>query len=582
MGVLTTGIIAASRLIVDPLAGPRTLLPAAALAFPPSRSLLGPTDTFSDLTAGQVPNFLGEDRLPHGPGTSYQATYASLSGSDAFNNTSTNIAIFVNPTNGILVGDPAPFMHLRYTRQLAGGINVVPVFEYSTGPGTWSPLAGTDGTSGFRLTGNFVFTPPLDWVPVSDAGTAALGTSFPIASAYYVRVTRTMPTGGVGITEQRIQITDLASNVIDPFYAYTHAASFTNVTNVSNLGHCIAAANELRTKMLAHAADGARHDHGGVPTPDPVSFAAMPAAATNKATLQTLVAYLLTSYAAHDAGAKSAGGGLYHRKQYAGSNLTSVVAPTTVATCITRLNDLKIKFNGHDNRLDAFQLQILSVSAAGSDGVSWVIDTGYGTDGVQSAANLSVPGTRSARLRLGDNGTPALVHSASVEYQMPWDGTPYTINNIASVINLLPRAPSGYTGFKDMVRITLGKAVIEYYLRGPTPANGTTRVRISYPGYPDYTNPDTAGGHDYIFWWQLQCTISGTTINLNDFLRGYGNDFNSMGGIGVPDKSVTVAGPTSFPIKIERILSDPASGLPELCGVVDTHIGLPNLTLNFV
>jgi hypothetical protein len=64
------------------------------------------------------------------------------------------------------------------------------------------------------------------------------------------------------------------------------------------------------------------------------------------------VAYQLTSYADHDTDAKGATP-TYHNVQYAGSDLVSEVAPTTLAEALVDLIDLQTKYNAHDADTDA-------------------------------------------------------------------------------------------------------------------------------------------------------------------------------------------------------------------------------------
>jgi len=229
--------------------------------------------------------------------------------------------------------------------------------------------------------------------------------------------------------------------------------------------------------------------------------------------------------------------------------------------------------------IDSLQLKAANLLGAGSDRATWTISESFGTAPGESADTALVPGTRSCRLRLSDNGVPALTHRASVEFQMPFDGLPYLINAVGADTRLRLAAPTGYTSWKDIVRITVCGVVYDFYLSGPTPAGGTPRVTISYPGTPTFSNPDTVGGHGYPYWWTQNIGISSVDTYLNDYLPGYGNDWNATG-FTVPF-SMSVASATAVAVKIERILSDPASGLPELCGVVDTYFGHFQMTIDY-
>jgi hypothetical protein len=128
-------------------------------------------------------------------------------------------------------------------------------------------------------------------------------------------------------------------------------ASVATVTRTdASLAAAIVLANELRTTLVAHA--DSTGGAGAHPVADTVNFESMPAVASSLASLITLITYQLTSYAAHDLDAKGATP-TYHAAQYAGSDLASVVAPTTLAECFTRLADLKAKYNVHDGDDDA-------------------------------------------------------------------------------------------------------------------------------------------------------------------------------------------------------------------------------------
>ncbi len=104
-------------------------------------------------------------------------------------------------------------------------------------------------------------------------------------------------------------------------------------------------ANDFKAKYNAHLADGAQHT-SGVDAANTISAAN----ATNTATLITLVTQALTKYTTHESDSMLGAAWLYHKAQATASRqLASVVPPTTIAECITRLSDLSSKFNAHDN-----------------------------------------------------------------------------------------------------------------------------------------------------------------------------------------------------------------------------------------
>jgi len=125
---------------------------------------------------------------------------------------------------------------------------------------------------------------------------------------------------------------------------YNNDASiqFVYFGDVSGLITAITLANSLRTVLNAHAADAVEHTIADI-----VSFPLSSPVAVELNTLINLTTEMLTAYEAHDTDAKLAVP-VIHIAQYGGSDLVSSVAPTTVAECVTRLNDLKAKYNIHD------------------------------------------------------------------------------------------------------------------------------------------------------------------------------------------------------------------------------------------
>lgn len=115
--------------------------------------------------------------------------------------------------------------------------------------------------------------------------------------------------------------------------------------NIAGLSSAITLANSLKTITNAHAADAAEHATAA----DTVNYPVATADATDLATLLALSGALLTAYDAHDDDAELGAAWAYHIAQEAGdASLTSAVTPTTLQEAITRLNDLKAKYNTHD------------------------------------------------------------------------------------------------------------------------------------------------------------------------------------------------------------------------------------------
>ena len=116
--------------------------------------------------------------------------------------------------------------------------------------------------------------------------------------------------------------------------------------NVTGLATAIALSNSLKTVMNAHAADGGGALHVAA---DATNFPVVTADATDLASILALSGALLTAYDVHDTDSELAATWLYHDAQEAEDHsLASAVTPTTLEEALTRLNDLKAKYNAHD------------------------------------------------------------------------------------------------------------------------------------------------------------------------------------------------------------------------------------------
>lgn len=121
------------------------------------------------------------------------------------------------------------------------------------------------------------------------------------------------------------------------------AATTSRDTNVAGLSSSITLANELRTDIISHFANTTRHTAAAHPT------TTIGAVATDLTSLLSLTGTMLTLYAAHNTDAVKASGWEYHDAQTTAKALSSAAAPTTLEEAITRLNDLKAKYNDHED-----------------------------------------------------------------------------------------------------------------------------------------------------------------------------------------------------------------------------------------
>ena len=113
--------------------------------------------------------------------------------------------------------------------------------------------------------------------------------------------------------------------------------------NVAGLSSAITLCNEIREDIINHFANATRHTTGQQST------GTLNAACTDLSTLLALSGQLLTHFAAHNTDAIQAGGWSYHTAQTADKVLTSAVTPVTLQEAVTRLNDLKTKYNDHED-----------------------------------------------------------------------------------------------------------------------------------------------------------------------------------------------------------------------------------------
>jgi len=128
---------------------------------------------------------------------------------------------------------------------------------------------------------------------------------------------------------------------------------------------CIELMAGVKATMNTHFADATEHTAGQ-------QTALVEAAPTTVATLITAITEAIAAYVTHEADAVLADSWVYHIAQTSDDDsLASEVAPTTLAECVTRLNDLRTKLDLH-----------VADDTAHTDG-----DSGLVTAGIPQAAN---------------------------------------------------------------------------------------------------------------------------------------------------------------------------------------------------
>jgi hypothetical protein len=131
---------------------------------------------------------------------------SSGGGNDAFKSAATNIQLFPTRYASVLIGSDTVFSIVEFVASVVASATITPVFEYSTGDGTWSALPVSDTTNGFRATGKISFTPPSAWAKSAHAGNAGGGAA--ITEAYYIRITRNAVSVATPPTESYFKVYD--------------------------------------------------------------------------------------------------------------------------------------------------------------------------------------------------------------------------------------------------------------------------------------------------------------------------------------------------------------------------------------
>lgn len=115
-----------------------------------------------------------------------RVTGTPTSGTAFLDSSVDDVTLFNAVNDYILIGSSGTFEIIEVDLSTVSSKSIVPVFEYSTGDGTWATLSVlADSTLGFQQDGQISFIAPIDWAVGETAETAS-----DITSAYYVRITR--------------------------------------------------------------------------------------------------------------------------------------------------------------------------------------------------------------------------------------------------------------------------------------------------------------------------------------------------------------------------------------------------------
>lgn len=115
-----------------------------------------------------------------------------------FSSTLSNVTILDTDNDYIYIGQAAMFSDIEIILSVvASNPGTKSVFEYSQGASSWSILPVTDGTNGFRESGNIVFRGPDDW---------SFDTVNGVGSKFWVRIQRTTNNLGILPVESTIKV----------------------------------------------------------------------------------------------------------------------------------------------------------------------------------------------------------------------------------------------------------------------------------------------------------------------------------------------------------------------------------------
>lgn len=96
--------------------------------------------------------------------------------------TGASLAIFSLDNDYIICGSDAAFNQIEVYLQTLAGLNISPIFSYSTGAGTWQTFSPADGTTGFTRNGTIAWDSGslAGWISATVNGIAK----------YYIRIQR--------------------------------------------------------------------------------------------------------------------------------------------------------------------------------------------------------------------------------------------------------------------------------------------------------------------------------------------------------------------------------------------------------
>ena len=143
-------------------------------------------------------------------------TYSGAAYTDVtseFNDTASNVQMFVNNDDYVYIGDALKFTELEISLEIeADGDGIAPVFEFSKGSGTWEEFGPIDGTLGMLQNGNIVWD-------IEDLTDWAVDTVNAVATKYWIRIRRTQVSLVTPPTEYLVEVINSNKSIDMPVVA---------------------------------------------------------------------------------------------------------------------------------------------------------------------------------------------------------------------------------------------------------------------------------------------------------------------------------------------------------------------------
>lgn len=326
--------------------------------------------------------------------------------------------------------------------------------------------------------------------------------------------------------------------------AYDAVNASVIVKDQNGIESAIAAANEIKTAMNAHAADATKH----TTAIDNVNFPITTDSAQDLTTLLALINQIVIVYTAHEVDALKASAWAYHAAQESPSSaLASTATVTTLAGAITVLADIKTKYNQHDANntthggVAAHQLS-LTATGTGANTLKFEAaykeELEYGTSGNRTGVKI-VNG-----IRFSTTLAVAMTTADTFAYLTSVSGV-----KVGDIITL--KGTGATPGVIDRKILTIDETLKKITFASASAITGTIGDIVDVPGFKIKTYRKTITGLEQEIITSLSnswCTMEPTVTNYYVENVHSENEY-----IKVSDQSSASTDLASFPDEISSI-----------------------------